>query len=76
MDDVIFPMIGPMVARRYRCSQYLFPPPKKMTYNFPPNAAKLYALNLFLGRDNELEIYHGNFLLMYNKHRKLFVIKQ
>ena len=39
-------------------------------------AAKLCALNLFFGRDNELQIYHGNLLLMDNKQRKLFVIKQ
>ena len=50
-------------------------PPKK-TYNSPTTAAKLCALNLFFGRDNELQIYHGNFLLLDNKHRKLFVIKQ
>jgi len=36
----------------------------------------LCALNLFFDRDKELQIYHGNFLLMDNKHRKLFVIKQ
>ena len=51
-------------------------PPKKKTYNPPPTAAKLCALNLFFGRYNELQIYHGNFLLMDSKHRKLFVIKQ
>ena len=51
-----------------------FPPPSN--YNFPQMAGKLCALNLFFGRDNELQIYHGNFLLMDNKHRKLFVIKQ
>jgi len=38
--------------------------------------AKLCALNLFFGRDNELPIYHGNVVLMDNKHRKLFVTKQ
>jgi len=38
-------------------------------------AAKLCVLNLFFGRYNELQIYHGNFLLMDSKHRKLFVIK-
>jgi len=51
-----------------------FPPPSN--YNFPQMAVKLCALNLFFGRDNELQIYHGNFLLMDTKHRKLFVIKQ
>jgi len=54
-------------------SRHLFwgNPPK--TYNFPKMAARLCAQNLFFGRDNELLIYHGNFLLMYDKHRKLFV---
>jgi len=44
----------------------------------PPTAAKLCALGLrvFFGRDNELQIYHENFLLMDIKYRKLFVIKQ
>ena len=51
-------------------------PPKKETYNSPQTAAKLCALNLFFGQDNELQIYRGNFLLMNNKHGKLFVIKQ
>jgi len=50
-------------------------PPKKLAY--PKTAAKLCALNrFFLGRDNELQLHHGNILLMDNKHRKLFVIKQ
>jgi len=39
-------------------------------------AAKLCALNPFFGRDDELQIYHGNFLLMDNTHRKFFVVKQ
>jgi len=39
----------------------------------PPTAAKLCALSLFFGRDNELQIYHVNFLLTDNKHRKLFI---
>ena len=30
----------------------------------------------FFGRDNELHIYHRNFLLMDTEHKKLFVIKQ
>ena len=34
------------------------------------------VLCIFFSRDNELQTYHGNFLLMDNKHRKLFVIKQ
>ena len=43
------------------------PPPKKV---HPPKktAAKLCALNHSFCRDNELQIYHGNFLLMDNKH--------
>ena len=49
---------------------------RQKTYNPPQTAAKLYALSLFFGRDNELQIRHGNFLLTDNKHRKLFVIKQ
>ena len=44
--------------------------------HFPQMAAKLCALDLLFGRDNELRIYHGNFHLMDNKHSKLFVIKQ
>jgi len=42
----------------------------------PQTPAKLCALNLFFGRGNELQICHGNILLMDNKHGKLFVIKQ
>ena len=42
----------------------------------PPNGCQLCALSLFFGRDTELQIYHRNFLLIGNKHRKLFVIKQ
>ena len=45
------------------------PPPKK-------TAAKLCALNLHFCPDNGLHIYHGNVLLMDNKHMKLLVIKQ
>ena len=50
------------------------PSQKKLT--IPQKAAKFCALNLFFGRDNELQIYHGNCLLMDNQHRKLFVTKQ
>jgi len=45
----------------------------------PRTAAKWRALNLesfFLGWENELQIYHGNFLLMDNKRRQLLVVKQ
>jgi len=37
----------------------------------PQTAAKLCALNHFFGRDNELQTYHGNVILMDNKHSKL-----
>jgi len=50
------------------------PPKKKQTYNFLQRLPNC-ALN-FLVRDNEVQIYHGNFLLVDKKHRKLFVIKQ
>jgi len=52
-----------------------FPP----VVGFPRTAAKWRALNLesfFLGWENELQIYHGNFLLMDNKRRQLLVVKQ
>jgi len=45
------------------------------TYNFPPNSWQIVP-QIFFGRDNELPIYHGNFLLMDNKYRKLLVIRQ
>ena len=52
-------------------------PPKKLTTPPPKKtAAKLCALSLFFGRGSESQIYHGNFLLIDNKHRKLFVIMQ
>jgi len=51
-----------------------FPPQKKL--QSPQTAAKLCVLNLFFGRDNELQICHGKFLLTDNKRRKLFVIKR
>ena len=44
------------------------PPPKK-------NGCQIVCPESFFGRYNELQIYHGNFLLMDIKHRKLFVIK-
>ena len=39
------------------------------TYTFPQKktAAKLCALNLSYGRDNELQIYHRNLLIKDNK---------
>jgi len=67
------------------CSQCLFQAPflgwgnfpTQKNLQFPPQtAAKFCALSLFFSRDNELQTYHGNFLLMDNKHRKLFVTEQ
>jgi len=52
------------------------PPQKKLAIFPPQTAAELCALNHFIGLDNELQIHHGKFSLMNNKHRKLFVIKQ
>ena len=60
----------------FQHSEHLFGVGRITTYNFPQMAAKLCALNPFFGRDDELQIYHGNFLLMDNTHRKFFVIKQ
>ena len=44
-------------------------PPKK-------NGCQNVCSEFFFGRNNELPIYHGNFLLMDRKLRKLFAIKQ
>jgi len=54
------------------------PPPQKKTYNSAPFPKQLpnCVLNFFLGWNSELQVYRGNFLLMDNKHRKLFVIQQ
>ena len=49
-------------------------PPKKLTP--PKNGCQIVYSRSFFGRDNELQIYHGNVLLMDNKQRELFVIKQ
>jgi len=49
------------------------PPQKKLT--IPPNGCQTVR-SIFFGRDNESQIYRGNFLLMDNKHRKLLVIRQ
>jgi len=50
------------------------PPQKKNLQSTPLNGCqKLCALNLFFGRVKELQVYRENFLLMHNKHRKLFV---
>ena len=52
------------------------PPPKKKTYSPPPNSCRIVCSKSFFDGDSELKIYPGNFLLMDNKHRKLYVIKQ
>jgi len=49
-------------------------PPK--TYNSPQNGWQIVCSESFFGRDSELQIYQGNFLLTDNKHRKLFVTKE
>ena len=46
------------------------PPAKKLT--IPQTAAKLCALNLFFGRDDELQIYHGNFLFNGQQTQEIF----
>ena len=43
--------------------------PKKLTIPSPKRLPNCVLQNLFFSRDNELQIYHGNFLLMDNKHR-------
>jgi len=43
--------------------------PAQKTYSSPQTAAKLCALTFF-GRDNELQIYHRNFLLIAIKQPK------
>jgi len=57
------------------CSKY--PPPKK-NLQFPSNGCQIVCSKFVFDRDNELQIglYHGNFLLIDNKHKKLLVIKQ
>jgi len=50
-------------------------PPPKENLQFPPNGCQIVCSECFFGRDSELQIYHGNFLLMDNKQRKLFVTK-
>jgi len=49
-------------------------PPKKLT--ILPDGGQTVCSKSFFDRDNELQIYHGNLLLMNNAHRKLFVIRQ
>jgi len=49
------------------------PPPKGLTVS-PKDWQIVCSKSFFGGRDNELPLYHGNFLLSDNKHRKLFFI--
>jgi len=51
-------------------------PPKSYSSPPPNAAAKLGDLSLFSAETINSPIYHGNFLLTDNKHRKFFVIKQ
>jgi len=51
-----------------------FPHPPK-NYNSPQRLPNCRPKSFF-HRDNELQIYHGKFLLMNNNQGKLFVIKQ
>ena len=50
--------------------------PLKKTYNSPHQRLPNCALNLFWPGTINYKLYHKNFLLMDNKHRKLFVTKQ
>jgi len=52
--------------------------PLQKTCNFapPPNGCQIVCSKSFSQPDNELQLYHGNMLLIDNKNRKLFVIKQ
>jgi len=52
-------------------------PPQKITLS-PQTASILCSRSFFdpFGRNSELQIYHRNFLLMDNKYRKSFLIKQ
>jgi len=49
---------------------------KKPTIPLPQKVAKLCALNLSSAGTVNYKTYHGNFLLMDNKHWKLFIIEQ
>jgi len=51
------------------------PSPQK-TYSSPQTAAILCALSLFFPPGHELQIYHGNVLVVDNKRIKLLVIEQ
>jgi len=46
-------------------------------YILHPNGCQTdYSKSFFIGRDSALQTHHGNFLLIANKHTKLFDIKQ
>jgi len=49
--------------------------PQNIPFHLPAGC-QIVCSKSFCGRGNESQIYHGNFLLMDSKHRKLFVIKQ
>jgi len=48
-----------------------FPSSKKITT--PPNGCQIVCSKSFFGRENELQLYHENFVLIDNKYRKLFI---
>jgi len=52
-----------------------YSPPKNIPFH-PPTGCQIVCCKSFCSRGSESQIYHGNFLLMDSKHRKLFVIKQ
>ena len=43
---------------------------------FPLNGCQIVCFKSFFGRDNKLQVYHANFLVMDNKHMKVIVKKQ
>ena len=74
--------VDPSVVRDVSCTVFIsgifcrvIPPTGRIKLTIPPNGCQIVLKKNF-GRDNELQIYHGNFLLTYIKHIKLFVIKQ
>ena len=67
---------GRSTVARTRRRIHPIPRQKNLQFRPPPNACQIVYSESFFGRDNELHIFHGNCLLMDNKHRKLFVITQ
>ena len=59
-------------------SRHLFgggiPPPKKKNLQSPPNGCQIVCSKTFFRPGQWIKICHGNFLLMDNTDRKLFVI--